>query len=425
MNIRFGRYSDSVKSPEQLEFWRQAEAHYAAGEHVHAWRSFFDYLRDPEVDNVQYREAGNGLEFEIYQGSRTIQGQANEKGIQARALLAKMPKPSVAVMRKLLEVNYTLNYSRFALSNDDVISIRFEAPVGGDQPAKLYHALKEMAVNADYYDDPLIEEFSALESIEGGRIVRYDEQGLALRRAHFQQWIEEALDRAAGFDPEKQSGAISWLLLALAHRIEYLLAPEGGTIPVLRKIVGVYFAQGDKSYPERNSEMLSLFRELLTDIEDRAARDFYRVTSTFATTGQSTPHSVLGIVNDALNGYNHWKGLADPAPALACLEYTAAQPLATTSVPAPVSDLMILLLEILHPAFFRSMGIDHGYVAQENGAINGERVAGRVVESLEGMEGPLSNFQFRTEHLSFTSILDFAFSFVLEMQEQVKVYAER
>lgn len=425
MNHLFGRYSDAVKSPEQLESWRQSETHFAAGQHVQAWHAFFDYLRDPDVDNVQCEEAGDGLQFRIYQGSRTIQGQADAEGIEARALLARMSKPSVAVMRKLLEVNYALNYSRFALSDDDVISIRFEAPVGGGQPAKLYHALKEIALNADYYDDPLIEEFSALESIDGGRIIRYSEAELLMRSDFFTRWIHESLESAAQFDPEKQSGAISWILLSLAHRIEYLLAPQGGTIPILRKIVGIYFAQGERSYPERNTEMLSLFRDLLTNAEERVSRDFYRVTSTFATTGQSTPNSVLGIINDALNGYNHWKGLANPTPALACLEYTAVQPLATTSVPTPVSDLMMILLQVLHPLFFRGMGIDEGLVDPENGAINRERVSDNVAMVLERAQGPLANFQFRHDRLAYDSSLGFASSFVLEMQEQIKVYSEQ
>lgn len=425
MNHLFGRYSDSVKSPEQLEAWRQSESHFAAGEYIPAWRTFFDYLRDPDVDNVQCDESGNVLHFQIHQGSRTIQGQADEGGIEARALLARMSKPSVAVMRKLLEVNYALNYSRFALSDDSVISIRFEAPVGGGQPAKLYHALKEIALNADYYDDPLIEEFSTLESIDGGRIVRYGEAELAMRAGFFARWIQESLERAAQFDPEKQSGAISWILLSLAHRIEYLLAPQGGTIPILRKIVGIYFAQGDRSYPERNSEMLSLFQELSADVEARSARDFYRVTSTFATTGQSTPNSVLGVINDALNGYNHWKGLTDPTPALACLEYTAVQPLATTSVPSPVSDLMMLLLQVLHPSFFVEVGINDAFVDPDNGTIDGGRFVAAVEAALEGASGPLASFQFRTERLAFDSPLAFASSFVLEMQEQIKVYSEQ
>ena len=422
MTHLFGRYSDSAKSPQQLEAWRQAEAHYASGEHLQAWRAFFDYLRDPDVDNVQWEEVEDALVFHIHQGSRTIDGRADANGVEARARLARMPHPSVAVMRKLLEVNYALNYSRFALSDDDVISIRFEVPVGGGQPAKLYHALREIALNADYYDDPLMEEFSALEHIDGGRVVRYDAKELATRHAFFTKWIHKGLESAHMFDPEKQAGAISWILLALVNRIEYLLTPQGGTIPILRKISGIYFAQGDRSYPERNAEMLSLFRDLATGADTRAPRDFYQVTSTFSTTGQSTPESVMTVINDALSGYHHWKNLADPTPALACLEYTAAQPLATTSVPFPVRNLMLLLLQVLHADFFRSLETDQGLVDAESGTINGEHVAERVAEILAAAEGPLANFQFRSERLAHGSPMEFATSFVLEMQEGVKAY---
>ena len=47
-----------------------------------------------------------------------MRGEFNEEHLQAQVTLARMAEPSVAVMRRLLEMNFNLYYSRYALDDD-------------------------------------------------------------------------------------------------------------------------------------------------------------------------------------------------------------------------------------------------------------------------------------------------------------------
>jgi hypothetical protein len=418
MQVQFGRYSDAQKSSHQLEKWSEAERLFTAGEHLLAYLAFFEYLRDPDVDNVQYSHEENRIRFELHQGSKSIEGFADGAHVEAESRVARMEKPSVPVMRKLLEVNYALSYSRFAL-NDDVISIKFDAPVEGGQPAKLYHALREIALNADYYDDPLIHEFSSLAPIEASRVRALEADELAVKRDYLGRWIEKGLEEAATFHPEKQSGAVSWIFLGLVYRIDFLIAPQGSMLPELRKIIGIYYAQDDRGYPEKNSLMKGAFERLLAEADNYAARDFYNVTSTFATTQNSTPDIIMNTLNDAFNGFNHWKGLENKSVSMACLEYAATYSLYTYSLPKPVRALFFFFLQVLHADYFREVGFTEGYYSSESNTFAEEEIAseiGRIV--LAGQEH-LSGMAFDTGKLRYVSLFEFAHSFMVEVQSMV------
>jgi hypothetical protein len=61
-----------------------------------------------------------------------------------------------------MEANHRLNFSRFALDNDNHLCIVFQTGALDASPLKLLHALRELAINADKKDDLLLEEFKSL-----------------------------------------------------------------------------------------------------------------------------------------------------------------------------------------------------------------------------------------------------------------------
>ena len=96
------------------------------------------------VQNVVYERNGAEGRFEFYQGSKIVRGNFNKEQLTAEVTLAKMPQPSVPVMRRLLEMNFNLYYSRFALDNDR-LCMRFDSDIEGATPSKLYYGLKELS----------------------------------------------------------------------------------------------------------------------------------------------------------------------------------------------------------------------------------------------------------------------------------------
>src|SRR5688572_18208332 len=115
--ISFGRYSDNNKTVAKVNRWTDADNLFKEKKYPESFDAFFDYLRDDGQHNVIYQRNGQEGRFECYQGSKILRGNFNAETIQAEVTLAKMPQPSVPVMRRLLEMNFNLYYSRFALDN--------------------------------------------------------------------------------------------------------------------------------------------------------------------------------------------------------------------------------------------------------------------------------------------------------------------
>src|SRR3954466_5604187 len=133
--IQFGRYSDNNKTVEKVEKWNEAESLFKENKYFESISAFFEYLRDDETGNVTHNRDGKNGSFEFYQGTKIIRGQYNEELFEAEVLLAHMPQPSVPVMRRLLELNFGLYYTRYAM-NGDRISMLFDSDIETANPSK-------------------------------------------------------------------------------------------------------------------------------------------------------------------------------------------------------------------------------------------------------------------------------------------------
>ena len=163
--IKMGRYSDAYKRPENYAAWESAIVLFDNGKYLDAYGKFLDYLRDPVEDNVRYTREESSIHFELYQGSKRVVGIADAQKVKVEAKIARPQELLVGLMRSLVEKNYALKFCRFALDGDGDFCIVFDTYSLDGSPYKLYHALKELASNADKLDDLLLDEFARLQKI--------------------------------------------------------------------------------------------------------------------------------------------------------------------------------------------------------------------------------------------------------------------
>ena len=134
--IPFGRYSDNNKPPSKVSRWTEAENLFREKKFDSSLDAFFDYLGDDNLRNVVYERNQAAGRFELVQGSKIVRGSFDKDNVHAEVTLVKMPQPSVPVMRRLLEMNFTLYYSRFALDNDRVCML-FDTRLDAANPSPL------------------------------------------------------------------------------------------------------------------------------------------------------------------------------------------------------------------------------------------------------------------------------------------------
>ena len=124
--IKFGRYTDSYKQPPQYEAWDAAINKFEEQDYLGSYNALFRYLRDEREDNVRWVEENGTIKFEILQGSKRVTGTANAQKFVAEARIVYADNLGVTVMRRLVESNFVLEYSRYGLDDDNNLVIKFD-----------------------------------------------------------------------------------------------------------------------------------------------------------------------------------------------------------------------------------------------------------------------------------------------------------
>lgn len=410
--IRFGRYSDNNKPPAKTARWYEADNLFKEKKYKESITAFFDYLNDEQEQNVRFSPEGDGFRFELLQGSKRVYGTCDGKHITAHVPLVKMQTPAAAVMRRMLELNYGLYYSRAAMNDEHVISMLFDSTVDAANPNKLYYGLKELATKADRQDDTLVADFSMLEEIDTQHIERIPQQELDVKYRFFRQWIEDTLQQVSQLNPDSFSGSVAYLLLNLLYRIDYLITPEGKLLADLEKINGIYWNKKEElPIIERNKMMEDAFRKLLEVSPEDFAASVYRAKATFAVANPPKPEKIReNVENSNRDSYwyldNHY-----PAIALVLNEYGMSYNQYTYSMPHVVTDFFHVYMMVLHAGFFTALGWPKALYSAADNRFDKGAIQQRIVQLLSLHKAKFPNLRFDTAKLQFDSLYQFGLSF--------------
>jgi hypothetical protein len=413
--ISFGRYSDNNKTVEKVELWNEAESLFKEQKFFESIAAFFEYLRDNDIDNVQHEaDPGGGGRFSFYQGSKIIRGFYNAELLEAEVALATMPTPTVPVMRRLLELNFNLYYTRYALSNDKLCML-FDSDIKTANPSKLYYGLKELATKADKQDDLLVQDFTALQATDLAHVEVIPDEEKNVKYKYFKKWIKDTLDLIASIDNDKYSGGIAYLLLSLAYRIDYLIVPEGKLLLAIEKIVEIYFRKDDRLVNEKNQEMMDCFQKMMARDPEEFYPYLFRSRFTFSIVTPQNYKVVADAIYNANQNIGWYRDNKLPQIAARISEYGISYCQYSYSLPKPVTELFHLFMMANYPDYFRELGIKEEFVNAE-GQYNREAITARVNDIVERWRGKYPELKFNTEKLKFDNAVSFNQTFTSEVE---------
>jgi hypothetical protein len=229
-DIVFGRYSDSHKSHASYQAWDLALELFDEEKYFESFHQFLLYLSDESESNISLNKEEGILTFKLFQGSKQIRGKFDGRTISAWTKVASIKSSNVVVFRKIMDQNYSLKYSRYAIDDEGDMVVIFDTSVKDSSPYKLYYALKELATTADKNDDLLLDEFSdCLEAMDNMHIVDLSE----IEKEIKYNFLKKQTDDVLGIVREKKEffdkfpGAAIYVLLDLVFRLDYLIRPEG------------------------------------------------------------------------------------------------------------------------------------------------------------------------------------------------------
>jgi hypothetical protein len=418
--IQLGRYTTVERSAAQTTAWEAACDAYEAAQYVDAYRHFFAFLRDPSQDNVLLQEGENGtLHFELLQGSKRVMGVANAEQVKAESRVAHVTTLNVAYLRRLMEQNFVLQHSRYCLSDDNDIVLKFETSTLDGSPYKLYDAFKEIAVDADKQDDLLADEFSPLLTLHDTgsmqalpnteRQLKYDFLQTELRQTF------DLLDKNSA-EAEKYPEAYSYLLLALTYKLDYLLHPEGYMMEVLERAHRLFFetAEGKKT-PQRNA----LLRQELQKIQQRSAADtfkeLYRTRATFAVLSNKTHDSLVSTIDGELSKMDWYIEEKLPHLAMAIPNFIVGYLLFNYALPKPDRDLLQFYYLVTENVFFVPLGFTAVYFEKN-------KLQKTLIEThLRGIEAAYKadfpNLHLDLKRLKYNDMMTFAKTYLLMLRD--------
>ena len=412
--VVFGRYSDNNKSVAQTARWTDADNLFKEKKYFESLDAFFEYLKDDAEQNTLYERNDETGKFEIFQGSKIVKGMFNRDELKAEVTLAGMLQPSVPVMRRLLESNFSLYYSRFAL-DDGRLCMRFDSDTNTASPSKLYYGLKELATKADKQDDLLVQEFSSLQAVDNEHVAAIPLAEKEVKYRYFQSWIQQTLDTIASVDADKFSGGNAYLLLALIFRIDFLIAPEGKLLSDLEKINGIYFKKDERQTIEKNQDMVDAFKKLQSLSKEEVMNSLIKSKHTFSIV---SPQQYKVIADSIVGANTNMKWYVDnnyPFFATQINEYGISYCQYSYSIPRVITEFFHLYMMINYADYFTDLGFGNPYFNAKEKRFSQQAILDKIATIQGRWREKFPLLEIKTQNLRFDSLINFNTSFTTEL----------
>jgi hypothetical protein len=415
-DIRFGRHSDNYRNSEQNEAFEQALRDFEQEQYQSSYISFFNYLRDDREENVRAWEENGDIKFEIYQGSKRVAGFANAEKVYAEAKIAKVKTLQSSFMRRLLEENYELKYARFVLTPDEEIAVVFDSYVEDGSPYKLYWALKELALYADKHDDLLIDEFSSLEPLDVHVRRQLPVEEKEIKYTYIKREIEAVFKEMdeGKLKADQYPMPMTYLLLGLCFKLDYLTKPEGYMMEALERIYRLAFAQDGKNAAQKNQHLRKEFKKLIERPKEKFFNEMYEVRATFGITSPIDHQKVSSFIDTELPQMKWYYEHGHEKLALAFPFFIAGSCLFYYAPPPPDRAFFHLLIQILEDDFFMSLGFQSFF---KNGQLDEQAVRKSIHRIADSFKNDHPKLNPDTKRLVFKSLPEFAESYLYMVRD--------
>lgn len=414
--IRFTRYNDNNKSYTQTMKWRESEDLYKEKKYNESIAAFFAYISNEREGNVRFTPEGDRFTFELKQGSKRVYGESDGKSMVAHVPIALMETPGIAVMRRLLDLNYNLYYSRCAMNEKNELCMLLDFNIPMASPDKMYYGLRELATRADRLDDQLLTDFNKLKPANDEHIVKLSDKEQDVKYSYFRKWTEETLNIANDLNQDSFSGAIAYLLLTLLYRIEFLLVPEGPLLAELEKVSGLYWSKKEEiPLVERNKMMRDAIVKLLAMPPETFKASLYRTTATFSVTSPTSYDKIKENINTSNKDAAWYIENKYPAIALALNEYGVVYNQFAYSMPLVLKDLSTVYLATVHADFFKDLGMMQPFYNPADKTFNRPLIEQAVNDAIHFLPDKYEHLHWDHSKVKYDSLYDFGISFTSQM----------
>jgi hypothetical protein len=233
---------------------------------------------------------------------------------------------------------------------------------------------------------------------------------------YFRQWVEQAINLASSLNPDSFSGGVSYILLAMVYRADFLFVPVGNLMARIEKINTYYWSKKDDiAILTRNRMMLEEVRTMLGISREEFAHSMHRGKATFSIAPAAVPDKVKDHVTTASKDASWYADNGYDEIALGIVEFGMLYPHYAYSMPAVQTALTTLLMAVLHPEYFLALGIDAGLYDPANGTLNEPAIRQGIARAIAPWAWRYPQLQWDYDRISYASRNDFAGTYTLHV----------
>lgn len=418
-----GRYIFE-RTKERTNIWEEALKAYDDKRYMDAYIGVLNYLKNPYAENVVYKafsdSENNGFVFELLQGSKKLNGRVTPKNITITTEVVCAKKMNVGFMRRLMEINYNLNYSRYALDDTNNILLKFHSSTLDGSPYKVFNALREIALHADKQDDLLVDEFSAfLEMKNIGSRSELSEHERQIKYVFLHKQLKNALAELheGKLDIEKYPTAALHILLSVAYKLDYLTRPEGLTMEVIERVHRIGGEEDGKTAFQKLQVIRRDFQKILERSEDRLHNEFYDTISTFSRIKDVEHETLSQMIETWEQDLDFFLKEDYEAAALGLVGFIVGNGLFASVLPKPDRQLLELYYRITECEFFHSLGVptpQYGtYLDENTNTLNEKAIKSALRGILEAYHTEFPDYRPNYKLLNFDTLPEFAKSYLV------------
>lgn len=189
--------------------------------------SFYETLNYIDPDLIKTYGNAAKTEFSFPQGSAVVIIKLIDDVIDITAPFVKIPPTKfLPIFRKCIELNYNVMTLPQIVIKDDYLVFKYKMPLETCEPYKFYSVLRDIAQNADKYDDEFIEKFGAQRVMEP-LVTHYSDTELSDALQHCKLIANETLSYVSFYEGKRDFEAAYDSLYIGLNRLEYYCKPSG------------------------------------------------------------------------------------------------------------------------------------------------------------------------------------------------------
>jgi hypothetical protein len=406
--LHLGRHIENYKSKSKYQDWDDALDLYNKKDFFGSVLKLLSYLNYEEYQNVIILEnIPSKIRFKIYQGSKCVNGFANEDGFFCEVKIVHCTEFNKELSILLLQNNYELQYSCFSLDSDDNICMNFFSDVQSASPYKLYYGLKEIATVSDKNDDVFLKKYHFTSPIVDGQIVMLSDKEKNIKLQYFKEKLSKGLNLLTDEDIKLSAypALQVYVILGTVLTIDYLLKPEGLLMEEIEKIYSINFNQSNTNFLIKIKDLKERFYKLNNLRDCDILDELYNACSTFSTQKSNTHAKMVETIEQEMIHYDWYRNNGFQAYAIFIPLFIASNLLYQNALPLPDKLYLELLIRIIENDFF--IANDYKTLIDKNGHVIKKEILNEIHLIEQKCDELFEDFKIDYSKINFSNLYEF------------------